>query len=299
MKRTATKQQKEALTYFGKYAGDWDRKARTTKQSEVNVIAERNDFVLKVVSERKRVRSALDVGCGTGDLVRALAKEGVRAVGVDFAKEMIETATEHAKSERLPLARFEQASIFDYTAPAGAFDSISANGFIEYISYAELERFLSLASEWLFPGGSLVLGSRNRLFNLFSLNAFTEEELKGGNAPMLLAEALAIARAKSIADISDVGTVPLQKEGTKHTGTGIGVATRYQFTPVQLITILRKHGFEAMELFPIHIHGAPPSFKEAYPEAHGTIANLLQNYAGETMSLLPQSSSFMIHAKKK
>lgn len=299
MKRKHTRQQKEALTYFGKFAGDWDRKARLSAKSDVNVIAQRNDFVRKVARERKSVRSALDVGCGTGDLVRALAKEGVRAVGVDFAKEMIETATSHAKKERLTNARFEQASIFDYTARAGTFDVISANGFIEYISYAELEQFLTLSSKWLSPGGSLVLGSRNRLFNLFSLNTFTDEELKGGNVPLLLTEAVAIARAKKPADIYGIKTVSLQKEGTVHTGTGIGVATRYQFTPVQLMNILRRHGFEAVELFPIHIHGAPPAFKALYPEVHGTIANLLQNYAGETMSLLPQASSFMIHAKKK
>lgn len=299
MKRTQTKQQNEALTYFGNYAGDWERKAQTAKHTEVNVIVQRNDFVLKVVKERKSTRSVLDVGCGTGDLVCALAKKGTTAVGIDFAKEMIERARTHAQAKHLTKASFEHVSVFDYMAPAGAFDVVSANGFIEYISYAELEQFLSRSSGMLARGGSLVMGSRNRLFNLFSLNTFTKEEIQEGNVPTLLSEALAVATAKRISDLSRVKALPLQKAGKKHAGTGIHVATRYQFTPVQLITLLRAYGLETVELFPIHIHGAPPSFKEIYTDVHGHISNLLQTYAEGNMSLIPQSSSFMIHAKKK
>ncbi|MEK7170201.1 MAG: class I SAM-dependent methyltransferase, partial [Patescibacteria group bacterium] len=212
MKRTHTKQQREALKYFGAYAADWDRKAQTSVQNEVNVIAQRNNFVLKVVSERKKVRAALDVGCGTGDLVCALAKTGVDAVGIDFAKEMIARANKHKEERHLTKAHFEHTSVFDYSVSKGAYDVISANGFIEYISYAELERFLTLSAEMLVAGGSLVLGSRNRLFNLFSLNTFTGEEMKDGSATSLLAEALAVATAKRIADLSRLKTLPLQRE---------------------------------------------------------------------------------------
>ena len=42
-----------------------------------------------------------------------------------------------------------------------------------------------------------------------------------------------------------------------------------------------------------------PKFKDKYPEIHGNVSNLLQSYAQDNMILIPQSSSFMIHVKKR
>ena len=96
-----------------------------------------------------------------------------------------------------------------------------------------------------------------------------------------------------------IKAAPLQKEEKEHQQTGIKVTTRYQFTPAQLINMLKDRGFEPVEIFPIHIHGVLPKFKDKYPAIHGNISNLLQNYAQSNMILIPQSSSFMIHVKKR
>lgn len=292
-------QQNEALKYFREHAGDWGNEASLQTKDEVNVIRQRNDYVIKIVDARASTKLVLDVGCGTGDLVCALAQQGIAAIGVDFAKEMIKIAKENARKLNLKTAKFECRSIFDYPFKLNKYDVISANGFIEYISYEELNKMLEISLKALSSRGSLILGSRNLLFNIFSLNKFTEEQMREGDITPLILEAIQIVKSRGIKDLIGLKTVPLQEENKKHPHTGIKVSTRYQFTPVQLINLLIENGFKPLEIFPIHIHGVVPEFKDKYPTIHGNISNLLQNYAQGNMSLIPQSSSFMIHAIKR
>src|SRR5579883_2259619 len=154
-------QQKQALGFFNRHAPSWERKASGSGVKAVNVVKQRNDYVVSVAERRRATRRALDVGCGTGELACSLGRMGVDARGVDFAANMIDIARRNARKAGASKVSFECASIFDYPLDEGSFDLISANGFIEYISYAELDRFLELARRALSRGGSLVLGSRN------------------------------------------------------------------------------------------------------------------------------------------
>jgi 2-polyprenyl-3-methyl-5-hydroxy-6-metoxy-1,4-benzoquinol methylase len=291
-------QQQEALSYFRSHADDWKDKGLSAGQQEVNIIRQRNGFVLEVLKHRETTNSALDVGCGTGDLVCDIARLGIESTGIDFAEEMINLARAKAEQASLENARFHCCSIFGYDLPERRYDAISANGFIEYISLPELDEFLKLAHHALNPGGSLVFGSRNRLFNLLSLNAFTDEEISGGNATLLLREAIVLASGTSLTELEEIETAPIQSDSTKHSHTGIDVSTRYQFTPIQLTKMLKHHGFMLEQIYPVHIHGVPTSFKSRHPEVHTGISNLLQEYAGDSHCLVPYSSSFMLHAKR-
>ncbi|RJR32880.1 MAG: class I SAM-dependent methyltransferase [Deltaproteobacteria bacterium] len=293
------KQQDEALKYFEEHAEKWRKLAKSSAYDKVNVIKQRNDFVLKVVADRKITDTALDVGCGTGDLVCEMASRGIKALGVDFAREMIDLAEENARNSNLLNAKFFCCSIFDFPFEPEKYDLISANGFIEYISYAELDRLFKSSYESLKKEGSLVLGSRNRLFNIFSLNKFTQDEIVSNEIIALLLEAIQIMKSEHIADLIGFETAPLQKEDKEHEITGIKVSTRYQFTPAQLASMLHAKGFEPIEIYPIHIHGSFPKFKEKNPAVHVLIANFLQEFAKNNACLIPQSSSFMIHGKKR
>lgn len=290
--------QQEALDYFRTHASEWSGKAEGRSASSVNIVKQRNDYVLQVISQRQTNRTALDVGCGTGDLVLELARRGIHGVGVDFAPEMIQIATENAGQENLSLSQFYCASIFEFDLDDGDYDCISANGFIEYISGEQLLQFLTAADQALNHGGSLVLGSRNRLFNLFSLNDFTGQEIEGGNASALLRESMAIVKAKSLNDLWPVDAAPLPDEELEQTKTGIDVSMRLQYTPVQLIKLLHGAGFEAVDLYPIHIHGVVPKFKDLYPKVHVDLSNQLQEHGFDHLELIPQASSFMVHARK-
>jgi SAM-dependent methyltransferase len=237
------------------------------------------------------------VGCGTGDLCCDLAARGIRTFGVDFAAEMIRLCRERAAAAGQNV-EFVEASIFDYDWGGGPFDLISANGFVEYISIDQLRQFLDLAHRNAAAGASIVLGSRNRLFNLVSFNDFTEIELREGTYEALAREAIAIGRGTSIHDLTAIETAPLPHQGRTYTRTGVDVASRYQYTPAQLARILADHGFAAGRIGAAHVHGTTPAFKDAHREAHALIAEYLQQFAWDDARLVTHSSTFMIEAEK-
>lgn len=297
-----TKQQQETLNYFDAFARDWKEKAQGLKHAKVNIINQRNGYVLEVIKSRNQNLRTLDVGCGTGELVHDIAKMNIPADGIDFANEMIVQAKDNAKANQLADANFVCASFFDYKMDDGSYDVISANGFIEYISHEQLETFISLSSKALRKGGSLVMGSRNRLYNIASMNPYTTDEINSGNAVKLLNESVQIAAMKDMNELQQIDCAPLEDPEKTHHNTGIGVTTRYQFTPSQLAKMLHAKGFEVKELCPIHIHTMSPEFKSAFPEFHYTVSNMLSNLTNEHKSnrnmVIPYSSSFMIHAMK-
>jgi 2-polyprenyl-3-methyl-5-hydroxy-6-metoxy-1,4-benzoquinol methylase len=296
-----SEQQSQALEYFRKVAADWRRKAETASFRAVNVIEQRNQYVLTVARERARLERTLDVGCGTGELVCALAGEGALAVGVDFAPEMIALCEEKKAKEGVARAEFVCASIFEYLPGPHRFDLISANGFIEYISRAALGRFLALVRDALAPGGSVVVGSRNRLFNAFSLNAYTVLEREIGALDALLDECLAIAGAEAPADCIAVleGLGRSLPAVAAHPTTGIDVATRHQYTPAELVQLFGQFGLKTLDLYPVHYHAAIPRFGRDHPEVHAATAALMQEFARGAHFLLPSASSFMVHALRQ
>lgn len=299
----ATQQQQETLNYFDAFAKDWKEKAQGQKVFKVNVINQRNGYVLEVIKSRSRNSKTLDVGCGTGELVHETAKLGVQAEGVDFAPEMIKLAQEIATKENLSNATFNCASIFDFKMEDGSYDVISANGFLEYISYEQLDQFLETAHKALAKDGSIVLGSRNRLFNVMSMNEYASNEVANNNIGKLVNEAVQISNMNDLSDLLKIDAVPLEKPDATHGNTGIDVSTRFQFTPVQLAKMLDAKGFEIKGLCPVHIHGVSPAFKDGHKEAHFNISNLLSDVTNEDKAsrnkVIPFASSFMIHATKK
>lgn len=293
-----TKQQQESLDYFKKHAEDWRSIAEGLGDAKVNIIEQRNKYVQRVASEHTAIRSFLDVGCGTGELACYVARGGVDTVGVDYAREMIDLATKKALDEDISQVNFVYSSIFDFEIQPESYDLISANGFIEYISQQEMITFFDLVAKVLTPGGTFVVSARNRLFNLVSMNDFTLQELNAGTVDLLFREAVAWSNAREMVDVLNTDCAPFQESDTEHAKTGIDVTTRFQYTPLQLINLLRTKGLNAVEVYPVHIHGVTPSFKETHTKIHVSIGNLLQEYARHSTQLLASASTFMLHLKK-
>jgi len=291
-------QQDQTLDFFNAFAGDWQRKATSETYS---VIENRHAAVLKVMEAFGSSSSLLDVGCGTGQLAIEASSRGWKALGIDFASEMIAIS----KSNNLAAkgnAQFECVSVFDLKAAPDGFDVISAQGFVEYISLQQLDQFLELVKPLLTNDGSLVLGSRNRLFNLHTLNEFTEIERQLGTIGKLVEESCILQTSTTQHDaLSKLKELEYEYEQPKsHPITGIGVETRYQFTPGDLITRLARHGLKVVGIYPVHFHALPMSvsgIKEA-----STIQNYLAKFASEhwitLQNLVPYCSSFVVEAKR-
>lgn len=291
---TKSDQEKQTLKYFDEHASDWHSTA-TGRDDRYNVIAGRNAAVLKAIDAIPGVGSFLDVGCGTGQLVIEVAKRGIGAAGIDFAPDMIRLC-EANRSQAQVKADFLCLSFFDMPVQDGRYDLISAQGFIEYISPHETDLFLSRCFSLLRKGGALVIGSRNRLFNLLSFNDYTLTELKLGAIEKLTAEAIALEQGKSPQLAFKALRVHerIYPQPESHPNTGIAVQQRYQYSPAELICRGRAVGFTPENLFPVHFHGIPTFMKDQYPRLHVEIANVVEARAAADMRLVPDRSTFVL-----
>ena len=292
------KQQNQTLDYFRNNVADWQSKATASVYS---VIEDRHSAVNHAIERHGNVKEFLDVGCGTGQLCVEVATKGVRSIGIDFAPEMITKCNENAQSVGSQ-AEFRCASVFDAVFKSESFDVVSAQGFIEYITHQQLDDFLKIAHDELKVGGVLVLGNRNRLFNVHSLNDYTTMESRLGTLGHLMDEAILIENAKSQLDAikqlenfnKDYG------HPVSHPETGIKVDTRYQYAPSELVKKLSSFGFEVQCLYPINYHAFPTKLlsDEWYKNMHLHMAASICANQFDVHQLLPFASSFVISANK-
>ena len=151
----------------------------------------------KLLSKKSKI---LDVGCGSGELVIGLSKLGFDAQGIDFSESMIKKAKLQATKNKVKKNKFICDSFFDHSFD-DKFDLICANGFVEYISEDQLKQFLKKTHNLLSKNAILIINSRNRLFNIFSYNDYTKDEIKNGNLNSLIEECIAFNSGKSLNSI--------------------------------------------------------------------------------------------------
>jgi len=102
---------------------------------------------------------ALDVGCGDGGFLVAMAKRGARAHGIDLSRGNVEGARLRALAWELPpTAVVARAESLPY--PDGCFDVVTCGDVIEHVA----DPGLALAEIWrvLRPGGLLWLAAPTR-----------------------------------------------------------------------------------------------------------------------------------------
>jgi 2-polyprenyl-3-methyl-5-hydroxy-6-metoxy-1,4-benzoquinol methylase len=96
-------------------------------------------------------RSALDIGCGEGWLVRALTRQGVRAIGVDIVPALIEDATSAGEGE-FRVASYESIAAGELDVEV---DVAIAN--FSLIGRESVEGVLCRVPEMLATGGALIV----------------------------------------------------------------------------------------------------------------------------------------------
>jgi SAM-dependent methyltransferase len=110
-----------------------------------------------------RVRTACDLGCGTGTFAVLLAQTGIRVSAVDLSPEMCRITRQKAKSAGVPV-RVIRADMRDFELPAPVdlitceFDAIN-----HVPDKRDLHRVLKCAARMLKPDGHFAFDVNNRL----------------------------------------------------------------------------------------------------------------------------------------
>ena len=82
--------------------------------------------------------------------------------------------------------------------------------------------------------------------------------------------------------------------------TGIGVETRYQFTPSDLISRIEKYGFKVSNIYPVNYHTFNPVIlsDEMLKNVGRQISELISAQQQLNFRFLTNSSSFVLEAMK-
>src|SRR5262245_39645266 len=111
----------------------------------------------------------LDVGCGRGELLGLLRREGIEARGIDADADMVA----YAKGEGLDVEQAD-ALVHLESLPDGSLGGIFAGQVVEHLPPGVLFRFLELAAGKLRPGGLLIAETINPLSPLALRSYFAD-----------------------------------------------------------------------------------------------------------------------------
>lgn len=251
----------------------------------------------------------LDFGCGTGELASISASMGINVIAIDVAPAMVDATlsaidaefannSEVYQGDASTLEKCEESSI----------DVFSALGLIEYLTIEELDVFLKDVARILRPRGRAYIGSRNRLFNIYSDNEFTNIEKSIGEYDKLSAEYDAIYQwisedslLESLNDKSKIGPFLDWKYPDALPKTSpVSVSQRIQYSVCDLSMRLINCCLKLTDINSVRFHPAKPAILE--PNTNVDLIdkiNMAIDEYGNTKWAVPYSSSYMLEVAKE
>ncbi len=125
--------------------------------------------VIEKLLKKYKVRTVLDLTCGTGSQVFFLAKRGYEIVGADFSPVLLKIAREKAKKEKRNI-RFIDGDMRNIRV--GSFDAaITMFNAVGHLTKSDFEKAMLNIHKNLKDGGIY-------LFDIFNLEAMTDEAVR-------------------------------------------------------------------------------------------------------------------------
>ena len=139
----------EAARYFAAHAADWD------KLRALHVPVARVDAaILRALGDRKPGR-LVDLGSGTGTMLRLFAGKADHMIGIDRSPEMLRYARAMLVDEGIANAELRQGDINGLDLPAGSADTVILHQVLHYAQHPAA--FIAEAARLLAPDGRLLV----------------------------------------------------------------------------------------------------------------------------------------------
>jgi ubiquinone/menaquinone biosynthesis C-methylase UbiE len=135
----------------------WDRKAGTWDHGGSPGLERVVAAVLAASCVRPGTK-AVDLGCGTGRLALALARQGVQVTAVDISPAMVGVLREKAALAGLLGVTCIVCPVEEFDIPPASVDLVVSNYALHHLSDADKQLLVRRAFAWLRPGGKLVVG---------------------------------------------------------------------------------------------------------------------------------------------
>lgn len=149
LKAVRAQRAQAAQAFFAGQAPRWDE-LRSMHVAEEAVEA----AILDVVGSRP-AGAFLDLGTGTGRMLRLLAPRVERAVGLDASHAMLSVARANIEREGIGRVEFRQGDLYAPPVPRGAFDLVLMHQVLHYLD--DPARAIGEAARLLAPGGRLLV----------------------------------------------------------------------------------------------------------------------------------------------
>ncbi|MEN3931305.1 metalloregulator ArsR/SmtB family transcription factor [Microvirga sp. W0021] len=148
---TLVRQQRaeKAQGYFSRLANEWDR-LRSLHASEEAV----DKAILDILGD-KPIRGLLDLGTGTGHILKLLGDKASRIVGLDASHAMLSVARANLEKAGLSGVELRQGDIHVLPFERDEFDLIVLHQVLHY--FDDPARAIREASRYLRPGGRLLI----------------------------------------------------------------------------------------------------------------------------------------------
>lgn len=123
------------------------------------------------ISSLSKGDTVLDIGCGRGDLMMALARQGANVTGIDYSVDALEIAKkaidkQPAEWKQNLKVLHSNATTLDF--PGQTFDYVFMTDIVEHLYPTELQQCFDECKRVLKPGGKLIVHTApNRWYNDF------------------------------------------------------------------------------------------------------------------------------------
>ena len=315
---------REAKSYFDDVAGVYggffqDQAAAAVYPLGLRRLEMALDFIMREAGFAGS--TLIDLGCGQGQLSVAAARRGMRGMAVDESPAMLKMVAVNAGAltpgETADLTMMEADALRSGLAAESA-DVVAALGLIEYLDEAEIPIFFDEAARLLRPGGILLVETRNRLFNMASLNSYTISEIEAGAGRQMIEEIEDnVARGLDIAakraflhrlrallpdleaaiEADEAGTPEATDEGPSR--DGLSAIKRLQHSPRTLADMASDAALVPLAALGLHPHPLPPRLERASPRFFNCLAAMFEPLAAQPASLAWSSAVFTVFKKPR